>query len=311
MGLITQITSITRPDGATYNFEYESYSGGAEQFGGQIMPARTRYHLSCVKEPGQSICVVDNTYDPCDGYGFSGPDTPDDVEWSGSRDRVIRQDFPDGRFVTYSYPAPVTGQPCRESDIDSVVMSESGASTTLDLVGQPGSRNDSRVVESITDPISRTSSYTWTGANSNTLGQNHLVESETSPDGRIVEYTYDARGNRTETRMKARPGSGHPDIVSTAVFPATCPDPKTCNQPISVADANGNTTTFTYSPTHGGVLTAVGPTVDGVAPATKYYYARAMRKLGNQCGSFPKSAHAGPAHSISPTALALPDQATS
>lgn len=284
LGYIQQVTSITRPDGGTYTLLYDTYSGGAQQFGGQYYPSKTRHHLACIKEPGQSVCVVENTYDPCDGYGVSAPNTPEDVQWSGSRDRVIRQDFPDGRLVTYAYPAGPAGQPCRAEQISSVTITESGASTTVNLVAQPGSKNDSRVVASSTDPLQRTSSYTWTGANSNALGQNHLIDTFTDAEGREVEYTYDARGNLTETRTKAKPGSNDDDIVRSAVYPATCSNPKICNQPTSVTDANGNTSSFTYDAAHGGVLTAVGPTVDGVAPATRYYYVQREAWLKNGSG---------------------------
>jgi RHS repeat-associated protein len=63
------------------------------------------------------------------------------------------------------------------------------------------------------------------------------------------------------------------DIVATAVFPATCTNPKTCNKPTSTTDARGNVTDYTYDATHGGVLTATSPaTASGVRPQTRYSY---------------------------------------
>ena len=45
-----------------------------------------------------------------------------------------------------------------------------------------------------------------------------------------------------------------------------------CYKPTTITDANGNTTTFSYDPIHGGVLTETGPAVNGVHPQTRYSY---------------------------------------
>lgn len=74
----------------------------------------------------------------------------------------------------------------------------------------------------------------------------------TAPEGDYVAYTYDARGNVTEMRRVAKPGSGLPDLVTTASYPASCSNPVTCNQPTSITDATGATTDYSYISTHGG-----------------------------------------------------------
>ena len=73
-------------------------------------------------------------------------------------------------------------------------------------------------------------------------------------------------------------------IETRASFPAVCSNPKTCNQPTSLTDANGNVTTFTYDATHGGVLTKTGPAVGGVSPMTRYYYAQREAWLRSGAG---------------------------
>lgn len=100
----------------------------------------------------------------------------------------------------------------------------------------------------------------------------------------MIEYTYDDRGNLTMTREKAKPGSGATDIVSTAAYPSTCTNRKTCNQPTSVTDARGNVTTYTYDPAHGGVLTMTAPAVGGVSPMTRYYYVQREAWLRSGAG---------------------------
>lgn len=51
---------------------------------------------------------------------------------------------------------------------------------------------------------------------------------------------------------------------------------KYCNKPRTITDPNGNTTRYTYSATHGGMLTETHPsvTVNGatVTPMTNYVY---------------------------------------
>ncbi len=271
-GVYELVTSVTRPDGGTFNFEYQSYTTTHNAPGGMGPNSTgTREHLSCVKEPGQSVCAVSNTYDPCDGPGFGtnqGGWYFQDSEWSGSRDRVIRQDLADGRIITYSYA--FQADPCQL--VSAVTMSEGSDSTEVKLV------DGVRLYEvpgpvSVKDPLQRVTEYTWTGDAIGTTGQfDDKLATVTSPDDNSVEYSYDSRGNRTETRIKAKPGSGLADIVTTATYPATCTHQKTCNKPTSVTDAEGNTTTFTYDAAHGGVLTEQGPSVGGVVPATKYYY---------------------------------------
>lgn len=96
----------------------------------------------------------------------------------------------------------------------------------------------------------------------------------TAPEGNYTHYTYDARGNVTETRNVAKPGSGLADIVTTAGFPASCANPKTCNKPEWTRDAAGNQTDYTYDGTHGGLLTVTlpAPSAGAVRPQTRYAY---------------------------------------
>jgi RHS repeat-associated protein len=119
---------------------------------------------------------------------------------------------------------------------------------------------------SITDPLSRTSSYQY--------DSNGRLTRATAPEGNYTAYTYDARGNVTQTEAVPKSGSGLPSIVTSASFDSTCSNPLTCNQPNSTTDARGNTTDYTYSATHGGVLTVTAPAPTGGAtrPQTRYSY---------------------------------------
>ncbi|MFL9841158.1 RHS repeat-associated core domain-containing protein [Sphingomonas sp. ST-64] len=109
----------------------------------------------------------------------------------------------------------------------------------------------------------------------------------TQPEGNYTKLTYDGRGNITETRAVAKSGSGLSDIVETASYPASCSNPVTCNQPTSTTDARGKTTDYTYSTTHGGVLTVTlpAPSGSGTRPQTRYSYATQQAQIKNSSGT--------------------------
>lgn len=116
----------------------------------------------------------------------------------------------------------------------------------------------------VTDPLNRTTSFEY-----DSYGRLERVE---FPLDNSIEYTFDGRGNVTETRRIAAPGSSLPDIVTSAGFDSSCSNPVTCNQPNSTTDAQGNVTSYDYDPTHGGVTSVVRPAVGGVSPETRYSY---------------------------------------
>ncbi|MEA3015888.1 MAG: hypothetical protein QOI38_610 [Sphingomonadales bacterium] len=113
----------------------------------------------------------------------------------------------------------------------------------------------------------------------------------TQEEGNYTELTYDSRGNVTQTRQVAKSGSGTPEIVTSAVYPATCANPVTCNRPESVTDARGNITDFTYDSTHGGVLTVTAPaaTTNGDRPEVRNSYASFQAYFRNSGGSITAS----------------------
>jgi YD repeat-containing protein len=118
---------------------------------------------------------------------------------------------------------------------------------------------------SITDPLSRTTSFQYDGSG--------RLTRTTAPEGNYVQLTLDARGNVTQTQAVAKPGSNAAPITSSASYEATCSNPVTCNQPLSTTDARGNVTNYSYDPTHGGLLSVTAPAApNGVRPQTRYSY---------------------------------------
>jgi RHS repeat-associated protein len=112
----------------------------------------------------------------------------------------------------------------------------------------------------------------------------------TAPEQNYTQLTYDARGNVTQTLHVPKSGSGLANIVTSASYPASCANPKTCNKPTALTDAKGNVTDYSYDPNHGGVLTvtAPAPTAGAVRPQTRYSYAQRSAYYIQSAGGTPQ-----------------------
>ncbi|MFT3808425.1 MAG: RHS repeat-associated core domain-containing protein [Micropepsaceae bacterium] len=168
--------------------------------------------------------------------------------------------------------------------------SDSAGIRTVTITG-PGSYSrvvtsniDRAIVLTDKDALNRTTTYTYNAGN--------LVTRVTYPEGNYVNYTYDARGNVTETRAVAKSGSGLADIVTTASYDATCTIPAKCDKPNYTIDARGGRTDYTYDSTHGGVLTitAPAPGVGGTRPQTRYTYTQLYAWVKNAGGTLVQAA---------------------
>lgn len=96
-------------------------------------------------------------------------------------------------------------------------------------------------------------------------------------NGVTTTYTYDSRGNVTQTLTKDTANNAATQITTSAVYPASCSNAKTCNKPTSTTDENSKTTSYTYDPNSGNVATVTSPSVtsDGVgtvSPVVTYTY---------------------------------------
>ena len=133
-----------------------------------------------------------------------------------------------------------------------------------------------------TDPLSRTTSYTYDSEG--------RVTKITAPEGNYVEYTYDSRGNITQTKAVAKSGSGLSNITTSASYPSSCSNKKTCNKPVTTTDANGKVTNYSYNSTHGGVTVITAPDPDGsgplVRPETRYTYASKQARYKSGSSSY-------------------------
>lgn len=137
-----------------------------------------------------------------------------------------------------------------------------------------------------TPPTTATTAYQYDG-------QRRLTRI-TQHEGNRVDYTYDGRGNITQTVMTPKTGSPLSPITTSAAYPAACSNPIICNSPTSTTDANVNTTTYQWDETHGGLLkaTSPSPTTGAVQPETRITYASRTAYYKNSAGVIVASASA-------------------
>jgi len=207
--------------------------------------------------------------------GASSPYVTNTIATLGSNVYVTAQSFADGRSYAYAWvwdgntPGGIMGGSYTDNNGETVTVQYGkyrrfAADPTWYVTDGP---------EAVTDEIDRMWSYFY-----NCSGSGYCypapVRRVTEPEGNRLQLAYSDFGSITERRRIAKPGSGLADIVSGSTFPSPCAALFNCNKPLTVTDGNGNTTTYTYDATHGGVLTESGPAVGGVSPRKKYYYAQ-------------------------------------
>jgi RHS repeat-associated protein len=131
----------------------------------------------------------------------------------------------------------------------------------------------------VTDALSRTTAYAH-----DTSGRLTRV---TSPEGNYVQYTLDARGNVTQASFVPKSGSGLSTVTTSASYPSSCTNAKTCNAPTSTTDALGNTTDYAYDSGTGLVtsVTAPAPTTasGAIRPQTRYGYSGGLLTSVSAC----------------------------
>jgi RHS repeat-associated protein len=187
------------------------------------------------------------------------------VTWPGDVGTVVR----DGRTWTYNFAAACCG------------IWQMTTTVTRPNGGQVVVVADTKrmVPQTVRDELGRTTTYTFdVYAN---------LTQVLFPAGNSIQYTYDARGNRTNrTVVSSTPGSPA-SAVTSWIFPSTCSNTATCNHPTNVIDARGNSTDYTYDPVHGGVLTETepAPTPGAVRPQRRRQYTQFQAYFKNASGS--------------------------
>jgi RHS repeat-associated protein len=233
-------------------------------------------HLGCVKDPGETTCKISNTYSVCP------PPPGGTLPANRVLDQVISQTTGTGETYTYSYSSPA-GDLCNDYTgygVDASMVAPGSATSYV-------STNGAGSVTGLTDPLNRYTGYAYDDTTSLNPYDAVMTSAVFYEEGNEVAVVHDSRGNVTEKRVKAKPGSGFADIVMTASYPATCTNRKTCNKPTYIIDARGKQTDFTYDATHGGVLTVTSPAApNGIRPQKRYSYAQLYAWIKNSSGGY-------------------------
>lgn len=197
---------------------------------------------------------------------------------------------PEGRTTTYSYSsgklASITPPGSGSSPVsftysgDQVATVSKGGGTwtysnpapTITRVDKPNANYDRYVFDqgfvtsqiTFRNGVDETTSFAYcTGTPTCPAGR---LQAVTSPEQNYTTFAYDARGNLTTQTSYPKPSSSLTPITRSAIYPASCTNVKTCNKPISVSDAKGNVTNFTWDPTHGGLTQIEAPAAAAGAP---------------------------------------------
>ena len=290
----TRLTGVTGPDGSTDSFGYVDGSGG--------------YQMQFIKA-GQTAPWLTNTVGTAPGM-VNEEDLP--IEF------VTAQSFADGRAYTYAYTQPPSGASIAGGAY--VDNFGNGASVPYGFPITPGSGPEDHMQctqfpcsppnpddftwiyqqtpgpISITDALGHTTTFEYcdpaamAGLPSYYVNRCAVVPlvSFTDPEGARTELTYWGR-NVSQVRRKAKPGSGLPDIVTSATY--DCSNPKICAKPLTATDANGKVTTYTYKAETGDLLTETRPAdANGIQAVIRNEYVQRYAWLSNGSGGYAQAA---------------------
>ncbi|NML05967.1 hypothetical protein [Sphingomonas sp. G-3-2-10] len=290
----TRLTGVTKPDGATDSFSY--FAGGDGE------------HMQFTKA-GQPTPWLTNV--TATTAILNEEDTPIEV--------VRGQYFADGRSYGYIYTAnPIGTAIAGGSYVDNVLGTE--VAVPYDFPVTPGTGSEDYICQtrpcqfpmpedftyvyqqtpgpvSITDGVGRTTTFEYcdpiaaAGLPYYYVNRCMVVPlvSFTDPEGVKTEFTYDGARNITQVRRKAKPGSGLPDIVTSATY--SCTNPRICGKPLTQTDAKGQVTTYTYKAETGDLLTETKPVdANGIQAVTRNEYAQFYAWISNGSGGYVQAA---------------------
>ena len=258
------LTGVTDALNRTTEYQYQAVGGYR--------------HLSCIREPGASSCAITNQYQPC----VRDAVLPQDPPRMHDMDRVIHQQTATGETYSYSYSVGSRCPPPVETVTTTMTFSDS---STVNVV-----TNEAGAPMRITDQLQRVTTNEYQYSNYYVPPPSPI--SITSPEGDRRQIGY-IRGNVASVTEIPKPDSDLPTFSRSAHYSLTCQNIRYCNRPLSITDARGNTTDFTYDPVHGGVLTQMGPavpttqndgTIASVRPQTRYEYAQRYAWISNGAG---------------------------
>ena len=242
----TNLVSSTDANGNSTQYAYTSYSNN-----------NVPYYLTCITDPGATSCKVANTWKWRSDLGIyvvSQQTTADNSIWQFdcSCGATAKAD-PDE-----AYPVEWTS-----------VTEPNGAGTYTEFTAG--------ALSSHTDENGQKYPLEYFG---------RLPVSMTRPEGDKLVWSYNRNYAPSGRTLKAKPGSNLPDLaVESKTFPTSCTS-VTCNEPITIKDANGNETDYGYTD-FGSVDWAMQapPSSSAARPLKLYSYVKKSANVSNGAGS--------------------------
>lgn len=264
---VTYVTTSTTCASAalkvTYGYTAAKLTGVTDVFGNV---ANYTYdsggYLACLTDPGTTTCKVTNTHAPSRGGNaivVTAQTTADGANWGFACDCGIAE-----------------------------------LADPEDLNPEDGT--------SMTEPNGATANFSFT-AGSFSYYQNEngkvytpqyggrILYSLTSPEGNKVNFTYND-GAETKRTFVGKSGSGLGNIdQATKTYPTSCTNLIICHLPLTVTDARGALTGYTYDSIHGGVLTETKPADSaGISAVVRHNYAQKYAYIKNSGGGYSPAA---------------------
>lgn len=242
-GVPTVTYTFTATANSAMKFASVQHStGGTTSVSSSFTNLGTAYTESYTR-PGQSQPYVTNEYAPEQSCGIKlGP---------------LRQTYADGHVIDYDWRMVGSGE-CLGGMVPVVQRwtdnpSTSTAATTLLSWGvvQLSSINSPAAVTptpvAFTDPLGRSAGTSYSA-------DYRRVTSTTNPSGMKLVFGY--TGDSLTSRTQVASGGGQSRGES---WTYDCSVAINCDKPVTHTDARGNVSNYSYSPVHGGILTATMP----------------------------------------------------
>jgi len=310
-----RITSMTMPDGLKYTYYYEIDTDAVSE-GGTLYDAvnvisvttNTGWQFRHPEAGGtpKMINMGEDYCNPaaagnCTGLTLGWPGLVPETTYTTTGTGASKQgtlSSPGGVDVVYDYDAngrieSVYGGGNYWSYSYSASGTELTSTVTAPDLGQfivKTRLSDGQVVQqkrgmALTGYLTTYFAYcTSTDVTNNLCSSEKQLRQVTHPNGAWTRYDYDSRGNVDKVQNGA---TGETTITVSSSYPGSCSNSKTCNQPTWTKDALGNQTDYTYSSTHGGVLTITAPTPagGGTRPKLTYTYDQKYAWYKNSSGT--------------------------
>jgi RHS repeat-associated protein len=310
VGTNAVMTSATAPDSTTDNFNYTSANGAVATMAftkpGQTTPWLTNTLFGSFTPDGDTeLAVGQQAFADGSSFTYGYQLTPSTGDGNGqitSYETIAGGSYVNAlnqlTEVIYDFPpTPDSFLPPR---------------TYVNGVGQPPSPvNVGDIVYQITpgpvrvvDALGRSTASDYCDANAMANLPSYVhrrclvsdLQSVTDPEGNVVKVKYGINRNVTEIRRIAKPGSGLADTLETATYSTTACGAlqfKVCGKPVTVTDAKGITTDYTWDANHGGMLTETRPAPAAGAdrPQKRYSYSQLYAWYRNSAGTIAQSPH--------------------